>query len=295
MRYFFFSIFLLIFACPAYCIETEEPLTIMLDWSINPNHAVLIVGQHYHFFEKHGLKVNLISPADPTDPPKFAAAGKVDLALTYEPHWILQKRQGLSVVWAATLINRPLLAIITNVKIKSLKDLKNQPVAYSMGGADELFFHTILERVGLNLNQVTLVNVHYSTLQALAAGKVMAIADAMRNVEPFILQEKKISYHMFYPEDYGVPQYAELIFVTRPGLLHTKKLESFIAALQESTLYLKQHPEESWQAFVKDYPELNNRMNHQSWLMTVPYFDATPGVFDQKQYKKLKDYIESFK
>ena len=59
-----------------------KKLVVMLDWFVNPDHAVLVVAQEKGFFAAQNLEVELQTPADPNDPPKLAAAGKVDVAVT---------------------------------------------------------------------------------------------------------------------------------------------------------------------------------------------------------------------
>ena len=54
---------------------TEE-VTVLLDWFINPDHAPLIVAEQEGLFENAGLTVKLVEPADPSLPPKLAAAKK---------------------------------------------------------------------------------------------------------------------------------------------------------------------------------------------------------------------------
>src|SRR5687768_7845114 len=60
--------------------SAAEKMTVLLDWFVNPDHAPLIVAKEKGFFEKHGLEVELVEPADPNLPPKLVAAGQGDIA-----------------------------------------------------------------------------------------------------------------------------------------------------------------------------------------------------------------------
>ena len=62
--------------------EAADKLSIMLDWFVNPDHGPIIVAKQKGYFTDAGLDVEIIAPADPSDPPKMVAAGKVDLAVT---------------------------------------------------------------------------------------------------------------------------------------------------------------------------------------------------------------------
>ena len=64
---------------------SSEKLTIGLDWFINPDHAPLIIAKKRNFFKDLNLDVEMIEPADPNDPPKLVAAGKLDIAISYQP------------------------------------------------------------------------------------------------------------------------------------------------------------------------------------------------------------------
>ena len=52
------------------------------------------------------------TPADPAAPLKLLAAGKVDLAISYEPELLLARDKGLKLVSVGALVQRPLTSII---------------------------------------------------------------------------------------------------------------------------------------------------------------------------------------
>ena len=65
--------------------HAAEKLKVALDWFVNPDHATLVVAKEKGYFKKAGLDVELVAPADPNDPPKLVAAGKFDVAVSYQP------------------------------------------------------------------------------------------------------------------------------------------------------------------------------------------------------------------
>jgi len=154
-----------------------KPLTLVLDWFVNPDHAPIFVAQQQGFFKQQGLDVKIISPADPSDPPKLVAAGKADLALTYQPQLVMQVSQGLPLVRIASLIDTPLdcLAVNAASHIYSIADLKGKTIGYSSGAIDQATLKIMLEHHGLSLNDVKLINVRYGLTQALMADKVDAV------------------------------------------------------------------------------------------------------------------------
>src|SRR3989338_11228512 len=161
-----------------------QKLTVVLDWFVNPNHAPLFVAKQQGYYKKLGLDVNFIAPADPSDPPKWVAVGKADLAIDYQPQYLMEVANGLPLVQVGTLIDQPLscLVVLQNGPIKTIKQLQGKRVG-SSGGASDVILQTMLAKNGLNLQQVQLIDVHYSLLQALLSKKIDAASGMMRNFE----------------------------------------------------------------------------------------------------------------
>src|SRR3546814_4619363 len=77
---------------------------------------------------EQGLAVEVIAPADPSDPPKMVAAGKADLAVSYQPQLHFQVHEGLPLRRVGTLVATPLncLLVPRDGPVKSLADLKGR-------------------------------------------------------------------------------------------------------------------------------------------------------------------------
>ena len=192
-----------------------EPLTLMLDWFVNPDHAPLFVAQEKGYFAEAGLEIELIAPADPNDPPKLVAAGKADLAVSYQPQLHLQVAEGLPLVRIATLVATPLntLLVLADGPVRTIADLKGRTVGYSVGGFEDALLGAMLERHGIGLDDVTLVNVNFSLSPSLLSGQVDAVIGAYRNFELNQMEIEGRAGRAFYIEEEGVPPYDELIVV----------------------------------------------------------------------------------
>src|SRR5687767_868522 len=64
--------------------ETQE-LELMLDFFPNADHAPIYAALASGRFRDVGLDVKVRTPSDPAAPLKLAAAGRADLAISYEP------------------------------------------------------------------------------------------------------------------------------------------------------------------------------------------------------------------
>ena len=156
------SFFLLTITCNVNA--SSQKLTIGLDWFINPDHAPLIIAKKRNFFRDLNLEVEMIEPADPNDPPKLVAAGKLDLAISYQPQLHIQVDQGLPVVRVGTLVSVPLnsLVVLKDGPIKTISDLKGKKVGFSVGGFEEALLSGMLQKYNLNMSDVDLVNINFS-------------------------------------------------------------------------------------------------------------------------------------
>ncbi|MEF1228304.1 ABC transporter substrate-binding protein, partial [Vibrio fortis] len=76
----------------------ETKVTLMLDWFVNPNHGPIVIAHERGYFEEQGLEVEIQEPADPSTPAKLVAAGRVDLAVTYQPSLTMDVAAGLPLV-----------------------------------------------------------------------------------------------------------------------------------------------------------------------------------------------------
>ncbi|PWC48678.1 ABC transporter substrate-binding protein [Azospirillum sp. TSA6c] len=273
----------------------QDKLSVMLDWFINPDHAPLVVAQEKGFFKDAGLEVTLTAPADPNDPPKLVAAGGADIAVSYQPQLILQVAEELPLVRIGTLVSTPLnsVVVLRDGPVKTLKDLKGRKVGYSIAGFEDALLGAMLEKQGLSLKDVELVNVNFSLSPSLLSGQVDAVVGAFRNFELNQMEIEKHPGRAFYPEEEGVPPYDELILVARKDKANDPRFKRFLAAVERATLYILNHPEESQAAFVKGRPELNDELNRRAWADTLPRFSHSPAALDAERYTRFAEFLKA--
>lgn len=273
----------------------QDKLSVMLDWFVNPDHAPLVVAQEKGFFKDAGLEVTLTAPADPNDPPKLVAAGGADLAVSYQPQLILHVAEGLPLVRVGTLVSTPLnsVVVLRDGPVKTLKDLKGRKIGFSIAGFEDALLGAMLEKHGLSLKDVELVNVNFSLSPSLLSGQVDAVVGAFRNFELNQLDIEKHPGRAFYPEEEGVPPYDELILVAHTAKANDPRFKRFLAAVERATLYILNHPEESQAAFVKDRPELNDELNRRAWADTLRRFAHSPAALDAERYTRFAEFLKA--
>ncbi|RMD63823.1 MAG: ABC transporter ATP-binding protein [Alphaproteobacteria bacterium] len=272
-----------------------EPLTILLDWFVNPDHGPLIVAERKGFFADEGLEVRFIEPADPNDPPKLVAAGKADLAVSYQPQLHMQAAAGLPLVRIGTLIATPLntVLVLADGPIRSIADLKGRTVGFSVGGFEDAMLKTMLARYGLGLKDIRLVNVNFSLSPSLLSGQVDAVIGAYRNFELNQLAIEGRPGRAFYVEEEGVPAYDELILVANRTRIDDPRLPKVLRALERGVQYLVNHPDEAWTLFAGYKKGLDDELNRRAWRDTLPRFALRPAALDRGRYVRFAAYLEA--
>ena len=282
------------FAAVAEPARAADKLTLLLDWFVNPDHAPLFVAAERGYFTDAGLDVEMIAPADPNDPPKLVAAGKAELAVSYQPQLHLQVAEGLPLRRIGTLVATPLnsLVVLADGPVKTIPDLKGRKVGFSVGGFEDALLKAVLARHGLTLNDITLVNVNFSLSPALISGHVDAVIGAYRNFELNQLDLLKHPGRAFYLEEEGVPAYDELILIANAANLSDPRLSRFLDAVERGVQFLVNHPSESWELFIRGpRKELDDELNRRAWRDTLPRFALRPRALDEHRYRRFAEFL----
>lgn len=271
-----------------------DRLSILLEWFVNPDHAPLVVAQELGLFAKAGLDVSLTPPADPSAPPRLIATKQADIAIHYQPSLYLDVEAGLPLVRFGTLVETPLntVTVLADGPIKSLADLKGKKVGFSVSGFEDAMLAKMLAGAGLKKSDVELVNINFSLSPSLIAGKVDATIGGFRNFELTQMRQENHPGRAFFPEEHGVPPYEELIFVTHKDLVGDARLPRFLDALEQAVIYLTNHPDEAWALFIKAHPDLNDPLNRQAWIDTLPRFAKRPANLDPVRYARFGAFMK---
>ena len=124
----------------------SKRVELMLDYFPNADHAGIYAAEAGGHFKQAGLDVEIRQPPDPAAPIKQVAAGRVDLAISYEPEVLRARDQGLSVVSVAAIVQEPLTSIISlpKAKIRRSADLEGKTVGTAGIDYQDAYLQTVL-------------------------------------------------------------------------------------------------------------------------------------------------------
>lgn len=274
--------------------NATDKLTLLLDWFVNPDHGPILIAQENGYFKDAGLEVEVIAPADPSAPPKLVAAGKADIAVSYQPQLHLQREQGLPLVRIGTLVATPLncLLVLDKGPIKGIADLKGKKVGFSVAGVEEAMLSAMLARHGVGMTDIELINVNFSLSPALMSKQVDAVIGAFRNFELNQMQIEGVDGKCFYPEEEGLPPYDELIYVAKADGFDRNVMRRFLEATEKATQFIVNHPQESWETFSATSKELQDELNERAWRDTLPRFALRPAALDVGRYQRMAEFLK---
>ena len=275
--------------------QQPQRLTLILDWFVNPDHGPLFVAQEVGYFRDAGLAIELVPPSDPADPPRLVAAGRADLAITYQPQLVVAAADGIPLVRIATLVDTPLniLMVLADGPVQRIADLRGKRVGFSIGGFEDGILKAMFERNGISLRDVTLVNVNFQLSQSLLAGQVDAVIGAYRNFELNQMAIQGRPARAFYPELEGVPAFDELIVVANRSNAQAPWLRRFTDAVERATLYMVNQPDEAWRLFIRGRDTLNDELNRRAWRDTWPRFSRTPAALDRGRWQRFAQFMQT--
>lgn len=296
--------------------EELQEVDIMLDWYPNAVHSYLYTAQEKGYFEEEGLDVNIMFPTNPTDPLNLAAAGEVDLGISYQPDVITARTEGIPVVSVAAIVRSPLNHIVykADSDIERPRDLEGRTVGYPGIPVNEPIVEKMVEADGGQFEEVDLVDIGFELQSSLVSDRADAVSGAYINHEVPVLEHAGTSVEYFNPVDYGVPPFYELVLVTNEETLaeEEEKINAFWTAAEKGYTYMKDHPEESLDILFENEDQENFPLEREveeeslnilmdkmetedeafgsqdresweetiSWLEEMEYISETPNVDD---------------
>ena len=263
-------------------------LTVVLDWYPNALHAFLYQAEQAGYFAEEGLTVNIQPPAGVNDAMSMFAAGKADIGLYYQQD-VIQARveQGVPVKSIGAVVQAP-LNIILSLKEKNITepaDLVGKTIGYAGTELSEALVHSIMKNSGQDPSSVEMVDVGFDLMSSMVTGNVDATIGCLVNHEVPQMGKEGFEVNYFFPDDFGVPQYYEGIFLANDEMIENEPdvLAGFLRACQKGFEDFKNDTDAVLQVLLDNQDESNFPLDpdveKQSCQTLLPLMETTDAPF----------------
>jgi putative hydroxymethylpyrimidine transport system substrate-binding protein len=280
--------------------QGRQQLDLALDFYVNPDHAGIYQALEQGHFAEAGLVVEARVPSDPSAPLKQVAAGRADLAISYEPEVLLARDQGLPVVAVAALVSQPLTSLISTREagIEDVADLRGKTLATAGIPYQAAFLEAILRREGLGSDDVEQVEVGFNLLPAVLSGRADAMLGGFRNVEGVDLELRGKQPRIVPVDELGIPTYDELVIVAGEELVDEdpETIRLFLSALEQGTRDAVADPKAATDTILAEGDGLEPRLTTAEIEATLPLLlpegNGQPyGRMDAREWERFAGFL----
>jgi putative hydroxymethylpyrimidine transport system substrate-binding protein len=256
----------------------SDRIRLMLDYTPNADHVGLYKAMADGDFKRAGLDVQVLTPGQPSDPLRLLQAGKVDLAVSYEPEVLLARDQGAPLVSVGAIVQKPLTSIMSvgPKAVRSPAELAGTTVGTAGIPYQSAYLKTILARAHVPASGVKETSVGFNLVPAMLSHKVDATLGAFWNIEGVQLQQSGRKPSIIRVDQAGVPTYDELVVVGRRDYIgsHGSEVRRFIQALGRGYQAVKANPASGTSALLNAVPDLRStaKLQQASVRASLPVF-----------------------
>jgi putative hydroxymethylpyrimidine transport system substrate-binding protein len=295
MRIFLISIFaILIIGCSA---EKQNEVSLALDWYPNSNHSGIYSAIDEGFFENESIDLEVYTPSDPTAIISSVASGRDEFGLSYHPDILQAQSAGLEIVSVLSISQHPLNSIMTLTKsnIKSPKDLDGKVIGYPGIPSNKAMLETVLANQGVDINDVETVDVGFELVKALVSGSVDAIIGAYWTHESIVMELQGFDVDIMKLEEWGVPDYYELILITNQSFLesNSKEVEKVVNSFKKGYEYAIENPEKSIDSLIEIAGEeiVVEDVERKGIQLLIPVWQSEDKPFG---YQEKSKWVETY-
>ena len=280
--------------------ENVSEVKLALDWYPNANHIGLYLAEENGYFEDENLKVTIYTPSDPSTVLQTVASGADDFGMNYQPDVLIARSEGVPVVSVLGMVQHPLnsMMALQSSGNESPKDLKGKKVGYPGIPWNEDALNTMLQSDGLSgIDDVELVNVGWELGSSMISETVDAIIGAYFTHESIVLENEGHPVNVMRMEEWGVPDYYELVMVTSEDYLSKNPdvVERFTRAVSKGYTDAISDPQLGVEVLKKHAPEIDESVDSPGADLLRDLWKGKNGNFGTQEEVKWVSFGEWMK
>ncbi|MCO5228346.1 MAG: ABC transporter substrate-binding protein [Thermomicrobiales bacterium] len=267
---------------PRFASAQSSEVTLALDWYANANHAGIYMALANGYFEEAGVTPEIFVPADPTTVLQTVGAGRDTFGITYHNDVLVARQSGIPVKSIAAVVQHPLnsIMVLESSDIQSPADLGGKTIAMAGVPSDEAYLATILENVGLSLDDVETVNVGYDLMPAILSERADAVIGVYWTHETILAEHEGYPVRYFRVEEHGVPDYYELVIVAGEKTIEEQPemVSSFLGALRRGYQAAADDLDAALAHLIEESPDLVADVEREGLDLLAPVWTSDGAV-----------------
>jgi putative hydroxymethylpyrimidine transport system substrate-binding protein len=271
-------------------------ISVVLDWYPWSNHTGLYYAQTRGYYKAEGLDVTIRPPGEAADIIKVVGAGTDQFGISYQTEVISARAANVPVKSVAALVQHPLNTIMTlkSANITRPKELEGKKVGMTGVPSDEPLLRTMMEADGGDFNKIEMVNVGFDLMPALLGNKVDAVIGAYGVHESIVAEQQGKPVNILNIQDWGVPDYYELILVTNDSMLkdNADVVRKFLRATVRGYNEVPQNKAAALDALKAAYQETDLNVERPGLDLLIPYWTANNVPFGTQTTERWQNYAD---
>jgi NitT/TauT family transport system substrate-binding protein len=257
-------------------------VTVAMTYIPNVQFVPWYVAAEKGFFRAEGLDVNFDYRMD-IDALPLVASGQLDYAIAGGDQVLTARSHGIPVVYLASLYAKfpPTVISLTQAGIHKPQDLRGKKVGLPLYGTNLLAIKAILKKAKVAESDVELIDIGYTQIPSLTAGKVDAVVGFANN-EPLRLKAMGYSVNEIRSGDYFPLVGHGLITGAKQVKTDSKRVRGMVRATIKGMRYALEHPDEAFEICRKYIPEMGKGQLDQEKRIMLASMELWQNEYSRK-------------
>jgi len=263
--------------------------TIMLDGPPSAVDAGIYLTRERDFDGAEGVGLRVRAPGSGSTPLESLLDRRAQFAILDLHDLALARERGHDVVGVMALVQSPLLAVLAAPAIRRPRDLEGRRAGVGGRRADTAILDAIVRHDGGDARRVRRVTLERGPVAAVRSGRVAA-ATGTWSTDGVALLARSPRAHVFHVDDYGVPDYPELVLAVTREMLDDDRavVRATVAALRRGYQEALVDPESAVGALVDRVPGLDRTTMQSQFDAVSPAFlesETRFGILDPAELR----------
>ncbi|MGI6412427.1 MAG: ABC transporter substrate-binding protein [Syntrophomonadaceae bacterium] len=277
--------------------ESQDKVSIILDWVPNTNHTGLYVAQDQGFFADEGIEVEILNPGE-AGAAQLIAAGQGDFGISYQEEVTIARSQGIPIVAIAAVIqhNTSGFASPADRNIQTPADFENKTYGGWGSPAETAVLKALMAKHQADFGKINLVNIGDADFFVSLEKDIdfAWIYYGWTGIEAE-LKNMDLNFIKLRDEHEALDFYTPVIIASEQTIAEKPELvKKFLKAVAKGYSFAIEKPDEAARILLSRVPELDQDLviASQNYLAKEYQADAPRwGEMKPEIWKKYSDFM----